>query len=476
MARQTTRRRTWIGVGLVLGVAAIGAGAWGVQRWAPFADDPEAVAWPQNIQPLADFVEHTTGQQFVEPIAIEFIGEVQAYEARVGVATTEPTDADRADAAIEEGIGRALGLWKGEVSVLAVRDAYANAAPFPVTRLADERIIVVNAAGEVALLPALVRAELTLRLTQALDDQLFHTTERASEAATSQDYQVMLALALGHAIWVHDRYVEQLSDDDIDEYYTADDERWEEYSAGVIAEVPASYRAIRVVAQRLGPMFIEALSEEGRELVEHAFTNDLPAALDQVSLPAGKYLRRDRLEAVTAPPGPLAAEVELSNQMGPFGLYLLLSTGQPATDALTAADGWGNDRYTAYVLDGRVCVDVHVVADSRDDADRLENGFNAWARARPPAADALVARRGTDLYATACDPGADADQPVPTEEAIDHYLGRAQEIEWRSDYSGNPALAECVAVTLYASYLFDDESSDYWTAADGIEQDCLDAV
>ncbi|MBK8333267.1 MAG: hypothetical protein IPL07_13035 [Acidimicrobiaceae bacterium] len=230
-------------------------------------------------------------------------------------------------------------------------------------------------------MPALVRAELTLRLTQALDDQLFHTTDRASEAATSQDYQVMLALALGHAIWVHDRYVEQLSDDDIDEYYTADDARWEEYSAGVIAEVPASYRAIRVVAQRLGPMFIEALSEEGRELVEHAFTNDLPAALDQVSLPAGKYLRRDRLEAVTAPPGPLAAEVELSNQMGPFGLYLLLSTGQPATDALTAADGWGNDRYTAYVLDGRVCVDVHVVADSRDDADRLENGFNAWARA-----------------------------------------------------------------------------------------------
>ena len=128
------------------------------------------------------------------------------------------------------------------------------------------------------------------------------------------------------------------------------------------------------------------------------------------------------------------------------------------------------------MLDGRVCVDVHVVADSRDDADRLENGFNAWARARPPVADALVARRGTDLYATACDPGADADQPVPTEEAIDHYLGRAQEIEWRSDYSGNPALAECVAVTLYASYLFDDESSDYWTAADGIEQDCLDAV
>ena len=58
MARQTTRRRTWIGVGLVLGVAAIGAGAWGVQRWAPFADDSEAVAWPQNIQPLADFVEH----------------------------------------------------------------------------------------------------------------------------------------------------------------------------------------------------------------------------------------------------------------------------------------------------------------------------------------------------------------------------------------------------------------------------------
>jgi len=101
--------------------------------------------------------------------------------------------------------------------------------------------------------------------------------------------------------------------------------------------------------------------------------------------------------------------MQYTHQMGPFALYLPFSTRLPLRVALTstASDGWGNDRYTAYTPDDLVCVDVHLVTDSRDDADRLQNGLNGWAQARPTGADVLVGRDGIDLYATACDPGID---------------------------------------------------------------------
>lgn len=478
MARLTPRRRAWTGVALVGGIVAVAAGAWGLQRWAPFADDSK-VTWPGNIEPLADFVEHTTGQHFTEPVAIEFVGDADEYAERVAVPATPPTAADLADAAVDEAVGRALGLWRGDVSLVDIHEAYATAPPLPVTWEADAaRLIVLAEDGNDDLSP-LVRAEITLRLTQALDEQRYHLMRRLDDAPTSQDYEVLAALAVGHAIWVHDQYVDDLSGDDVEDYYSDYDDEVGDF-ASAMDDVPVAYRAIRSVGQQLGPMFVEALSEEGRTLVSTAMSTDVPDALDQVSLPAGKYLRRDPLENVSAPPGPAGAEVRFTNQMGPFALYLLLAPGLPDHEALTAADGWGNDRYTVYVLDDRVCVDVHLVADSRLDADRLENGLNGWAQQRPEEAAALVARSGTDLYASACDPGTDASQKVPSNDAVEHYMARADELRQRADASGDAAFAECVAVGFYGRFSFDvaadDDGTDYFAEMDSIEQDCLDAA
>lgn len=254
-------------------------------------------------------------------------------------------------------------------------------------------------------------------------------------------------------------------------------QRWAPFSADTNAPTWPDNVASLVdyVEGATGQQFIEVLSEEGRPLVAKALTTDVPTALDQISLPVSKYLRRDTLESVSAPPGPAAADVQYTNQMGPFATYLLFSTGLPLAVALTASDGWGNDRYTAYVLDGRVCVDVHLVADSRDDADRLANGLNGWARARPAAADALVGRSGNHLYATVCDPGTAVDQSVPTEAAVQQYVARARELQFRADNAGDTVLAECVAVGFFAAHDLDtlDDSFDYLTGFDNIEQDCL---
>jgi len=62
-----------MGVAMVTALVALFGGAWGLQRWAPFAEEIAVPAWPDNVHPLVDYVEDATDQHFVSPITIEFV-------------------------------------------------------------------------------------------------------------------------------------------------------------------------------------------------------------------------------------------------------------------------------------------------------------------------------------------------------------------------------------------------------------------
>jgi hypothetical protein len=166
--------------------------------------------------------------------------------------------------------------------------------------------------------------------------------------------------------------------------------------------------------------------------------------------------------------------------MGPFALYLMLAAGSPSTTALSAADGWGNDRFTAYRLDGRVCVDARIVADSRADADRIEPALQHWAAARPDEAGALIGRKGTTLLLSVCDPGVGVDQPIPDQAVLDQFFGRTNLLADRIELTGKPDLAECVAVSFYERWsvaeLDADPSIDIVGELESITDDCTDSV
>ncbi|MDO8361736.1 MAG: hypothetical protein Q7V88_02475 [Actinomycetota bacterium] len=480
MALNTARRRAWIGIALLLGIVAFAAGAWGLQRWAPFQHDASAVTWPENVQPIAEYVQQTTRSTFQSPLTIEFIGPEAQYAERVASPDLPTSDEMVASAKVDDAVGRALGLWAGQSSVLQNETVINDLEPNPVTYLPDEHAIVVNAISDTSRLPALVRAELALVLTQALDDQLYHTVQRAQTAATSQDFQVMVGLSIGHAFLVRDLFVADMNSSDRQAYEHALLRRYDDYRDS-ISVVPTTYVSMRTMAQQVGPVFLAALQEDDPRLVQAAFSTDTPAALDQMILPASKYLRRDPLEAVSAPPAPLGAKVQYSNQLGPFGLYLMLSTGLPSNEALTASDGWGNDRYTVYLLAGRACLDLHVVADSRDDADLLERGLNGWAGARPPSSDALVGRDGVNLYATVCDPGTTARQQVPGELVISEFTGRSSMMYEYITRTGKPDRAECIAVQFHTQFTQRDLETydpdlDPYGELESIEEDCRDST
>ncbi len=465
---------------IVVSIAAIGAGTWGLSKWQPFKHEPATIAWPENVQPIVDYIDEATDLRFRSSIDFEFIDDTADYNDRARDPVQEPSQDDRDAVAVDEAVGRALGLWVGDASLAESYETVNNAAPRPVRWFPKGDVILVNARDAKAKLKPAVRADLIVYLVQALVDQNFHIIDRREAAQTSEEFEAIAAVHIGYALLIHDQYVDDLSDRDRDLYDAESAAQGEEYT-NTVDSVPVTYRAINIAFQVLGATFVAALAEDDQALVLQALSTHLPAALDQISLPAAKYLRNDAVESISPLSAPNGATVHYSQQLGAFRLFLMFTTGLPANEALTASDGWGNDRFTAYALDGRECVDIHVVADSPDDADRMQRAMNGWAFARPTDADALVGRDGVNLYASVCDPGTDADQAVPGDSEINQYFGRSDLLQYQATTTGKPALAECIATDFYAQFTFDEitselPDSDLEAAFVAIEDDCRNSV
>ena len=482
MTLQTSRRRTWLALSMVLGLTALSAGAWGLSRWAPFDDRDAALEWPENVDPLVEFIEAETNLQFLAPVDFRYIDNDDQYEALVAPEPSVVTDADLATEADNVAAGRALGLWAGDVRLIDAARRPISSLERPVAWQPENNLVVVNAPTEASALHPYVAAEMVIVLVQALDNQHFGSVDALIEnSGTSQSRSALFGLTIGHALAVQEQYLDNLSSSDRDRYDTRYEEIYDAYDDAT-SDLPPSYRAVEIAAQALGTAFARTLLEDDESLLYDAMSTQQPTALDQLMLPTGKYLRsRDVTEPIEALAPPADAEWLVSYQFGPVYLYLLLSLGLPAPEALTAADGWGNGAATDYRLDGLVCVDAHVVADSRDDADRIEDGFQRWALSRPAAANALVGRNGNDLYISACDPGSRTRQSTPITEAVEHFFGRSDDIAYRASLTGKPALAECVAVEAFERYTTNelygvDFEGDVDADLEEITDDCVDSL
>ncbi|MEQ1874604.1 MAG: hypothetical protein ABL953_12845 [Ilumatobacteraceae bacterium] len=475
-----TRRRSTTAMAVVVSLAAISAGTWGLSKWRPFEHESASIEWPENIEALVTYIETTSDLRFLESIEFKYIADTDDYNNAAGDPVEERSAERLAELAAEEAVGRALGLWGGDASLVESLDTIRAAAPRPARWRPADNLMLINAPDEKEELAPAVRADLVVYLTQALIEQNFHLIELRQSVDTAQEFDALAAIHIGYALWIRDQYVDDLSADDREQYQSEAAAQSEEYAESVDS-VPATFKAIRIAFQVLGPVFITALAEDDPALVLDAFRSHIPTALDQISLPSAKYLRKDATESIDAPSGPRGATILRSEQLGPFRLFLMLATGLPANEALTASDGWGNDRLTTYELDGRVCADLHVVADSPDDADRLERAITQWAVARPRGADTLVGRDDVHLYASVCDPGTGEAQSTADNDDIEQYFSRADLLGQQAADTGKPALAECIATEFFAQFTFAQLDSasldvDLEAAFAEIEDDCRNSV
>ena len=112
---------------------ALAAGAWGLHRWAPFADEAAAapkVTWPKNVQPVVDFVQDATQQQFLTPVKVEFIADTKKYNERVDSPPPARTQSDVDDAAV--GASSRMSSCTGSLSSRAKRCAFSPSASLPI--------------------------------------------------------------------------------------------------------------------------------------------------------------------------------------------------------------------------------------------------------------------------------------------------------------------------------------------------------
>lgn len=465
-----TDRGVWTANFLILGVAALCAGAWGLSEWQPFEhSDAGGITWPNNVQRMAEFVEDVNGRDFLDAVPVEYVPDREEFERRVvGERSDEERRRAEATSATDEAVGRALGFWDERLQIVEAADELRSTVIGDVAWIPEEGTLLVHAEGATAVIDEAAKADLVMLLTQRLDDQHFHITERLGSAPDSQSYQALVAMSFGDSVWARDQWLAGLDDFHRDQFHETDDEHQSDYLL-VAAKYSSVFRALRNSAQTVGVPFMRALHESAeRGLVAEAFGPDGPDALDQVSLPSTKYLRRDAKETVEEPPVPKGGELLYQRQLGPFGLFLLMANQLPSAAALAATDGWGNDAWTAYRLDGRVCVDGRIVADSADDADRIEVGLQAFGDAAPERADVLVGRDGDTLLLSACDPGDAAVRGVSDDE-VETFGLRAGTLADQIDFTGLPDTSECAVLRWFATHASDEDPSPGFANLDNAE-------
>lgn len=440
-----TRRRAAV---VCVSVVAIGAAVWGVHQWAPFDDDPPPPEWSDEIKPLAEFVEDTTGVPFLRDVPVELIGDDDAYAERVGALFGGPTITDRLMSVEDEAYGRALGFWSGQVDLVDTIEAALDPAGVDAWWVPADGTVIVHADGDELSVAAEV--DTVRALTHALTDQHLDIGRRFRDADTTQEYASVLAIDNGMAERVVSEYLDGLDADAQIEYsqVAAPAPGWN--------RLPLAYQWLRNAPSVAGATFAAAIEEWGPTAWDDLAGGRWPTALDQVMSPATRYLDLDATERVGAPIPPKGSLGLRERQLGPVGLYLMLARSSGPTKALDAADGWGNDAITTYRLDDRLCADGHLVADSPADADRLSTALEAWAADRPEQSAALVGRDGVDLYFSVCDPGSDITQHAPDEDSIDFPFFRQRLIDQLVDQGESPAVAECAAVRFFREHTIDE--------------------
>jgi hypothetical protein len=323
---------------------------------------------------LSAFVEGERGLRFTRPLRVTVLAGPE-FEAALG----ESAAPDAAEIATAQKLFQALGLLPRGLDLARLVTAADRHGVVGFYSSEDGELVVRG--GDPT---PLVRRTIVHELTHALDDQHFglDRTFDSDEAATGWD-----SLIEGSAVRIERRYVQSLTASERREM-----RRVEEAQLALRGDVPPLVEASLGVPYVHGPELVEALLRQGgRARLDAAFSSP-PVSSEQVLDPS-RYFRGDRPLPVRRPAvdGRLLDEGEI----GQLLLTLLLQSRLDKRAALTAAAGWGGDRYVAWKRGDTTCVRMTFAMDTPADARELASALSEWA-----ARGAGSAASGTSL--TAC--------------------------------------------------------------------------
>jgi hypothetical protein len=200
---------------------------------------------------------------------------------------------------------------------------------------------------------ALERSTYSHEYTHVLQDQHFDlqamgfTDEERDEDEDSERDLAVRSLVEGDATLLQQQYMLQhFEAKDLQELLA----QLEEADMSVLESAPAVVRESLLFPYGAGMTFVAALySDGGWQAVDAAYANP-PLSAEQILHP--ERYPDDVPQIVTLPPltDTLGSGWRLVDEdvMGEFGLQLYLDVHVSASDAETAAAGWGGDRYAVY--------------------------------------------------------------------------------------------------------------------------------
>lgn len=381
---------------LVLGAAGAGA-FWWTQRGPDHPDE-----WDARVRDYVDFVEKERGLEFEHPVYVDFLTEKE-FEKEV---TSDESDlAEDEIAEIEEvaGVMRAVGLLDPDTNLLDSLNELMAGGVIGLYDPEDERIRMRGT----ELTPD-VRSTLVHELTHALQDQHFDLEEKSEQHEEDDDTSaaaVWSALLEGDADRIETAWAASLP---------AKERRAVEKAQAAVADsaledladVPPFLLTQISSSYAFGAGLISLIGElDGKDAVDGLFTS--PPTSEEVLTDPWTASDRQAAWPVDEPDVPDGAEEVDSGTFGaPSLLFMLAERISPRT-ALVAADGWGGDQYVAYEQDGRTCVRLDYVADSKRDATELTSALRAWI-ARGPKGSAILTPEGRGLRLQSCESAAKA--------------------------------------------------------------------
>ena len=327
--------------------------------------------WDERVAPLAEFVERERGLDFDHPVTVEFLTPEQYSEAaRVDAGELSPDDRQ----AIEDSgvLFQALGLVPEDLDLAESTNAMADSGTLAFYDPVSERVTVRGTEMTTGLAVTLVH-----ELVHVAQDQEFDL-ERPPPGDSAGAYEGYDALIEGDATRVEMAYLGTLNAAEQAGYWEDYDAEYEA-SQDQLTDVPGALQAMFGAPYALGPPVVDLLVEEGgNAAVDEAFSQP-PASSEHLFDPRSFFLDDQPVEVEAREIPDDAEQVGPSDELGATALFLVIAEFVDPLVALSAADGWGGDAYTAYRLDGTACVRLDVVGDSPEETAELAAALREWA-------------------------------------------------------------------------------------------------
>ena len=408
--------RTRLVVVLVVSlVATVGGGA------RPVAAATPSKQWDPRVTEYAHFVEQHRKLKFDHPVPVKFLADKAFVKAFQGD-DAKTTKQDRADAERFAGQLRALGLIQGPVDLIqSERDLSAT----DVVGFYDQHKKRLFVRGE-DVSDVDVRVTLVHELTHALQDQRFDLDKLDHATNTSGEDFALTVLVEGDAVNVEDAYVASLSQSERDAYdASVQGDPPEPDAPASSTDIPPILELFESAPYIFGPQYVEGLkANAGERQVDRAFATP-PRSEEQIIDPVAA--QRGQVPATVAVPKLAAGETRdgSADDFGAMSLYLLLGSRLDPKTALTAAEGWGGDRYLAFTKrakhrkDRQECLRVAFRGDTTGDTTEISDALDRWVGTLPVGAASVRRVKGVATL-SACDTDGTT---APTQESLDDAVG-----------------------------------------------------